>query len=238
MTEQEWLASRDPMMMLEFITRYSSRRKQQLFAVGCCRRLGALLCDQSDQRLVLVERAADTPISDPEWSDLNDDAMCLADGLSWRMGSPEGSARWNAANAVWSIIDHDAISVVLNAARAVEDAARDPVTFDVSRPDPPSIGDPVERAAQSDLLRHIVGNPFVPASIASPCLTPTVVSLASAAYQERHWRSGEIDCDRLGVLSDALEEASCDDAALLDHLRGPGPHVRGCWALDLLLGRE
>jgi hypothetical protein len=48
---------------------------------------------------------------------------------------------------------------------------------------------------------------------------------------------GTLDNDRLAVLSDALEEAGCDDADLLDHLRSPGPHVRGCWVLDLLLGK-
>jgi hypothetical protein len=44
--------------------------------------------------------------------------------------------------------------------------------------------------------------------------------------------------DRLPVLADALEEAGCTDADILSHLRGPGPHVRGCWVVDLLLGKE
>jgi hypothetical protein len=44
--------------------------------------------------------------------------------------------------------------------------------------------------------------------------------------------------DRLPILADALEEAGCTDAYLLAHLRGPGPHVRGCWAVDLVLGKE
>ena len=44
--------------------------------------------------------------------------------------------------------------------------------------------------------------------------------------------------ERLPILADALEEAGCSDRRLLDHLRGPGPHVRGCWALDLLLGKS
>ena len=44
--------------------------------------------------------------------------------------------------------------------------------------------------------------------------------------------------ERLAVLFDALEEAGCDDAEILNHLRSPGPHVRGCWAVDLLLGKE
>jgi hypothetical protein len=40
------------------------------------------------------------------------------------------------------------------------------------------------------------------------------------------------------VLADALEEAGCGDEEILGHLRGPGPHVRACWVLDLLLGRR
>jgi hypothetical protein len=44
--------------------------------------------------------------------------------------------------------------------------------------------------------------------------------------------------DRLPLLADALEDAGCTDADLLGHLRGPGPHVRGCWALDLILAKS
>jgi hypothetical protein len=44
--------------------------------------------------------------------------------------------------------------------------------------------------------------------------------------------------DPFAILADALEEAGCTDAAILSHLRGPGPHVRGCWVVDLLLGKE
>jgi hypothetical protein len=61
--------------------------------------------------------------------------------------------------------------------------------------------------------------------------------LAEAAYEERSLPRGTLDADRLAVLADALEEAGCADPDLLGHLRGPGPHVRGCWALDLVLGK-
>jgi hypothetical protein len=44
--------------------------------------------------------------------------------------------------------------------------------------------------------------------------------------------------DRIPLLADALEDAGCTDAELLGHLRGPGPHVRGCWAVDVVLGKE
>jgi hypothetical protein len=57
-----------------------------------------------------------------------------------------------------------------------------------------------------------------------------------AAYEGRVSPAGGLDADRLAVLADALEDAGCADPDLLAHLRGPGPHVRGCWALDLVLG--
>jgi hypothetical protein len=64
-----------------------------------------------------------------------------------------------------------------------------------------------------------------------------VVKLAEAVYEERELPSGHLDAGRLAILADMLEEAGCCDAGLLGHLRGPGPHVRGCFAVDLLLGK-
>jgi hypothetical protein len=81
------------------------------------------------------------------------------------------------------------------------------------------------------LLRDIFGNPFRRATVLPSWRTATVTALAEASYAER-------GIDRLPILGDALEDAGCTDTAILDHLRGPGPHVRGCWALDLLLGKQ
>ena len=58
-------------------------------------------------------------------------------------------------------------------------------------------------------------------------LTPTVIALAQAAYDERLMPSGELDPARLAVLSDALEEAGCDDAGILNHLRSAGAARQG-----------
>jgi hypothetical protein len=91
------------------------------------------------------------------------------------------------------------------------------------------------------MLRDIFGNPFRPVSISPSILTwndAIVVRLAQAAYEERHLPAGTLDTNRLAVLADALEEAGCTSEDILGHLRGPGPHVRGCWAVDLLLGKE
>jgi hypothetical protein len=95
-----------------------------------------------------------------------------------------------------------------------------------------------ERLAQCELLRDVFGDLRRRASRGPLWLTPSVTSLAQAAYEERALPSGELEPARLAILADALEEATCSDDALLAHLRGPGPHVRGCWAVDLVLGRS
>ena len=80
------------------------------------------------------------------------------------------------------------------------------------------------------LLRDLLGNPYQPVAVDPAWMTPTVRALAQAIHKERAF-------DRLPILADALEDAGCTDAEILSHLRGPGPHVRGCWALDLILGK-
>src|SRR5262249_38284578 len=91
---------------------------------------------------------------------------------------------------------------------------------------------------QSCLLRCLFGNPFRPIVVDPACRTPTVTALATAAYEERSLPRGTLDPDRLAVLADALEDAGCTDEQLLAHLRVPSPHGRGCWVIDLLLGKE
>jgi hypothetical protein len=92
-----------------------------------------------------------------------------------------------------------------------------------------------EWTAQAALLRDIFGLlPFRPVTIAPAWVAwndATVVKLAQAIYDERAF-------DRLPVLADSLEEAGCHDPDILAHSRQPGEHVRGCWAVDLLLGKE
>lgn len=98
-----------------------------------------------------------------------------------------------------------------------------------------------ELAEHAGLLRCIVGNPARPLPALPPALQTwrggIIPRLAQAAYEQRHVPAGHLDATRLAVLTDALEEAGCEDALLLAHLRGPGPHVRGCAALDLLRGK-
>lgn len=86
-------------------------------------------------------------------------------------------------------------------------------------------------------LHCIFGKPLRPISIDSAILTLTVVSVAQAAYDERILPSGERGPIRLEVLADALGETGAADG-LVEHLRGPGPHWRGCHVIDALTGRS
>lgn len=109
----------------------------------------------------------------------------------------------------------------------------------------------LEQGRMAHLLREVFGNPFRPRNLSATEVWRwrisggawTPVSLAEAAYQER-LPSGKLDPIRLLVLADSLEEAGCDDEALLMHLRSqclfgkPFAHFLGCWALDLVLGKS
>jgi hypothetical protein len=99
-----------------------------------------------------------------------------------------------------------------------------------------------EFAAQNRVLRDLFGPlPFRPLPPLSPCVSTwndgTVVRLATAAYEERSLPAGTLENGRLAVLADALEEAGCQEASVLTHLREKGSHWRGCWVLDLLVNR-
>ena len=89
----------------------------------------------------------------------------------------------------------------------------------------------LERRAQYLLVNDIFGNPFRPIVADLLWLTPTVQSIAASIYQDRAF-------DRLPILADALEEAGCTNADVLLHCRKPAEHVRGCWVVDLVLGKK
>jgi hypothetical protein len=94
--------------------------------------------------------------------------------------------------------------------------------------------DTAAMSRQVELLRDLIGNPFRPLNIDPSWLSwrdGTIPKMAQAIYDEYAF-------DRLPILADALEDAGCTDVAILEHCRGEGPHVRGCWVVDLLLGKE
>jgi hypothetical protein len=232
MTEAEWLAATAPWAMLEFLegTGRGPDRKLRLFAAACCRRIWRLVTDARSRRAVeAAEAYADARI----------------DGRQLQSAAEAASA---ATAGPYDDSPHGQQGAHLHARMAAMWAAMDPIspeevanrTFGATVCDP---DDPEEEEApQAGLLRDIFGNPFD----RTPDLRPdwlrwnggVVRTLAETAYQHRTMPAGRLKRQRLALLADALEDAGCSDAELLSHLRSPGPHVRGCWALDLVLGKE
>lgn len=225
MTEEEWLSCSDPQAMLEFLRdRGASDRKFRLFAVACCRSLWHLLDDDRCRRAVeRSESYADgvlaksvLAISRKEMPSKyrNKHRQAIARSLSER--SAEGWALgWDMSKYSLRANSSDAANLTLLAYVVGQSHSVNPDGHD---------GFPAQ------VLRDLFGNPFRQVTIDPSWLASTVTALARGIYDERAF-------DRLPILADALTDAGCDSDLLLDHLRGPGPHVRGCWALDLVLGK-
>ena len=90
-----------------------------------------------------------------------------------------------------------------------------------------------EQSIQCSIVRDVFA-PFVVPNVHTGWLAwnnVAITAIAQTIYQDRAF-------DRLPILADALEDADCTNTAILEHCRGPGPHVRGCWVVDLLLGKN
>ena len=223
MTESEWLACTDPQQILEFVRDRASDRKRRLFTCTCCRRVWDALTDERSRSAVeAAERYADGLAGREELAAQAEAAEAPASAVA--------SAR--AREAVVSPVPH-----VTQAALAAAGERADATIWAAWATSEATRVPDQERRHQCALLRDLV-NPFRPVTPEPAWSTPQVVALAQAAYEQRELPAGTLDTTRLAVLADALEEAGCDQADLPAHLRGPGPHVRGCWAVDLLLGRE
>jgi hypothetical protein len=217
MTEAEWLACADAREMLEYLLAperfqrtVAGKRKLRLFACACCRSILRAVTNPGCRQAVEVgERLAEGRASEQE----RDAAFRGARGPA--NGPADDACQYAAHRSA------------VKAARTASSAAR-----------AASIRFRHEQAHQSAMLRCVVGNPFRNSHCGITWKAFSVPSLAKGAYEDRALPSGHLDPARLAVLSDALEEAGCTAADLLGHLRSPGPHVRGCWALDLILGKQ
>jgi hypothetical protein len=250
-TEADWLACTDPMPMLEFLQWKASDRKLRLLAVACHRRIWPFLDDKVDCRKTLefAERFADGLATRNELH-----------GRAWgKPGSAFSVVLYKAWDAAENSIDFGAGTIkeaVLR--RHPENYRRRQEAFDAvwknySLGEARRIADTAmpaewvaeglsawteERLGQCRLIRDIFGNPFRPVTLDANWLTPTVSRLTATAYEERALPSGELDTARLALLADALEEAGCDNADILNHCRSGGPHARGCWVVDTLLDKK
>jgi hypothetical protein len=215
MTEGDWLACKAPGPMLAFLGGRLGERRARLFACACCRRLWDDL-ERRGRRCVEVG----------EWH-----ACGLVDERELRHAVQVAYEMYAETDAIGAEalslggppeeeIPFVDIAVVLALTEHASEAYR--FAFDPDR------GERLERADQAALLREVVGNPFRPVGPAPAREDGTARDLARGIAED-----GALD--RLPILGDALEEAGCTSHDLLEHLRRPGGHVLGCWALGWVL---
>jgi hypothetical protein len=221
MTEDEWLTCTDVMVMLNHLSvwqnkrgRWVGLRKLRLF---CCtylrHRWSFLVHDYSRNALETAERLADDMASVGELDQAARQANRVVTALR---NNKRDSRRLSAATGVACLLNEQFGGFTWHWF---------PIRyFDCIAEEPPI------------LLRDLMGNIFSPVYFDPDWRTGNVLDLAQAAYDHRSMPTGHLDCIRLAILADALEEAGCTSSDVLDHLRRPGPHVRGCWAVDLSLG--
>jgi hypothetical protein len=232
MTEAKWLACNDPAEMLAIARGKVSARKMRLFAVACCRRVSQLLPTAGTSSVIdIAEQYADGLLNDIELGQCQSaaQAACRVVSYSNLLADPTVFA----VRAAYHAVSKSQFSVpyaaknVANAV-AVLAGARTPqqVEDSTARQD--------EFVHQVAVLRDLVGPLFQTLTIDSRWLLwndRTVPMIARGIYHERAF-------DRMPILADALEDAGCGDADILRHCREQGQHVRGCWVIDLLLGKE
>ncbi|HYT90402.1 MAG TPA: hypothetical protein VEL76_16980 [Gemmataceae bacterium] len=230
MTAREWSAATDLSLMLNALRGRVSDRKLRLFAVACCRHIWELLPDERSRSAVEVaEQYADGLASQRERGAARAAALGAAGRYNrkeawaayWTASYNLGESLWNACEAAVEATARAAASAAAGGTSAEQVAAWDAARAAGAR-------------HQTTLLREILGDPDRRVTVDPSWLTwngGLVRDLARTVYDERRFED-------LPIVADALEEAGCTDAALLAHCRSAAPHVRGCWALDILLGKE
>jgi hypothetical protein len=208
MTEAEWLAGDDPQKLIEFLCELpATDRKLRLFGVACCRQV---------------------------WNLLTEDCFRAAVELAERFADGKASKKElaDAKKASGAALERNGLAGVIGPKYCALGSA-----WSTTRNPPTAAIYPLwvfteqsQREWELLLARDIFGNPFRSLAVDPGWLTPTVVQFAQSIYDTRA-------IERLPILADALEEAGCTDAAILAHCRQPGEHVRGCWVVDLILGK-
>jgi hypothetical protein len=212
--------------MLVYLGARASDRKLRLFACACCRRMWHLAKVPDLKRaLELLEAFIEGAARDTDrgrahklggqvlQSRTSDGQECL------------GAEVWKAAKKTFKRDNEDIFydfGESAAAARGYE--AGEPYTAFFAAKE-------AERKEQARLVREMFGNPFRSVAFSPDWRTDTALTLARQMYESR-------DFSAMPILADALQDAGCDSDDILRHCRGPGPHVRGCWVVDLVLERE
>jgi hypothetical protein len=225
MTESDWLTSTDGAALLANLFPHTGRpprgRKLQLYLIARCRTEWGRIPAAGRAAAEFVERYADDPRPDPAtWA-----AVAHAIALMHRAYPiPEIVAR----------CEQDLRAVGLNVPTGPPWRGTADEWFRFNRlvfaPLCVDTGPVFEFDHPADLVRCVFGNPFRPVAFDPDWRSQSAIDLARTMYESR-------DYGAMPVLADALEEAGCDNPDVLAHCRGDGPHARGCWVADHVLGK-
>jgi hypothetical protein len=216
MNEEQWLACADPRQMLLFLTAVASDRKARLCAVACCRRDPLYPSDGNRRRVVLMAEA---------FADGLVDEAALDSVANYEDGEDPAREAASAPTPGVPFVNHAARTADLVCWWRADLAGNQRGTTAFFK------RVAAEKAALSEVVRDIFGNPYRPVAFSPSWRTSTAVALARQMYDSR-------DFGAMPILADALQDAGCEDENLLGHCRRPVPHVRGCWVVDSVLGRE
>jgi hypothetical protein len=252
MNEIEWRASHDIRELLQILGQLgrTSARKRRLLACACCRRVQHFLAAEGKAALAVGERYADGQATETEAEAAGNRARAVGEART-RTGYAMTAAAWTC----WPYADgrhyssrsafDGGFTAPLDYALRAGTGVNDPITAYRDWADTLSEAQATEQDVPLrsedalvlkegghvlSLLRCIFGNPFGRGTADPSWPTPAVVAIARGIYEEGRF-------EELPILADALEDAGCTDGEVLHHCREPEPHARGCWPLDLLLGK-
>jgi hypothetical protein len=226
MRERDWLNKKaHPQVLWMWLSATSmtrtkvGRRKARLFACGCCRQMWPHVHDARLRNAVEVaERFADGNATAGELERARKGADIVKGSHGYDEEDP--NAQRNTVVAM----------VVATADKSPSAAAGCMSLYPL--PLAGYCGAEAEaNALVCAILRDAFGNPFRPAPFNKRWRTDTAITLARTMYDSR-------DFGAMPILADALQDAGCDSVEILNHCRGDSAHVRGCWAVDLVLGKE
>ncbi len=241
MTESDWLNASDPSPMLLFLPHIGLHRKYRLFACACARRVWHLCENELPRQLLeLGEQLADRPVSREELWPIVKRARKFREE-QYKQGLSIGfhaAAALSAAGSISGKTSHrpyEGYGAASTAAHQAESAlgiaAKAGIEGD-ERFERQAQAEAAEKAFQADLLRDVFGNVFRPEPAMDPASLPApVLALAQEIYEKKVF-------EKMPALGGILESGGSANSGLLQHLRHSGPHVRGCWALDLVVGKS
>jgi hypothetical protein len=238
MTEEEWLACLDVRTLTKFLPQPLSRRKTTLTVCGYGRRIEEFVparwvVNYLDQ----AEKEADGPaLPEVSYEEVNRRVQRLETGFEIN-----SAPRTLCYSLLWSLFTTSGSRPFIGPAnyqalRAAVAQSRSPdprFSFNPKEHSPDWVAAyEDEEVCQAAIVRDVFGNPFRPVAVDPQWLTSDVLALARGIYEERAF-------DRMPILADALQDAGCDSDDVLTHCRdASAPHVRGCWVVDLVLGKK